>query len=249
MKNKLSFLLFAVMGLGLLFTSCTKKEDKPNQTFYGKLVLAAAQTSDTTVLEVRYQDKVIGNTPLNYPGVLLEAGVPGNLSVYIKGTNQKIADTTITLKRDEISAFKVAYMPELSLTGWLNTVTAPEDSLSIQFLNNLGVFYKAYSTYDLCIYYYDYNTGTLEDYNKTINDFQKVKLTTAILLPYYWGDKTLGQFNIFVGKLKDRATGQFITMPASGQDWFLLEQNYGGANYIYNIHDTDGEVSMNTINL
>ncbi|WP_121197764.1 hypothetical protein [Mucilaginibacter gracilis] len=249
MKNITTKLLLFAGGL-LLLASCAKKEELPNTTYYGRVLVEVAALPGTPALEVRYKGQKIGDLPLMQPGTAVEASANAKLAVYVKGTDQLVADTVINLKKNELSTYKVAYNKDLGISGWISSKPVQADTLSVQLLNNLGDFYKAYPAYDLCIFYYDYNTGTLEDFNETISDFQKIKLSgPAILLPYYFGDKANGLPSVFVGKLKDKATGQFITMPSSGQDFFLLPQVDGGANYIFNLYDTSGEVTVDYVML
>ncbi|EHQ29075.1 hypothetical protein [Mucilaginibacter paludis] len=245
---KTNLLLFA--GGILLLASCAKKEELPNKTYYARVLVEVAALPGTPALEVRYQGKKIGDLPLMQPGTTVETGSNTKLAVFVKGTDQLVADTVVNLNKNQLSTYKVAYNKDLGISGWISSKPVQQDSMSIQFLNSLGDFYKAYPAYDLCIFYYDYNTGTLEDYNKTLINFQNIKLTaSAVLLPYYFGDKANGLINVFVGRIKDRATGQFVNMPSSGQDFFVLPQVDGGANYIFNLYDTSGEVSSDSIAL
>nr|WP_199079831.1 hypothetical protein [Pedobacter sp. ASV19] len=225
LKNKWTI----IAGFLFMLSACAKKEELTDKTYYARVLVEVAALPGTPALELRYQGQKIGDLPLRQPGTTVEAGTNIKLTVYVKGTNQLVADTLLNLKRNELSTYKVAYNKELGISGWISSNAVQQDSLSVQFLNNLGDFYKAYPAYDLCIFYFDYNTGELGDAHLGIPEFQKIKLSSpAILLPYYFGDKAQDQANIFVGKLKDRATGQFITMPSSGQDFFVLPQVYGG---------------------
>jgi len=232
----------------LLIVSCSKEEMAIDKTYYSKILVEVVSLPGTPELEVYYQGQLIGDLPLLQPGTNVEIGTNSKLAVYVKGTDQLVADTTVNLIKDELNLYRVAYNEELGISGWVNSKSVHEDSLSVQFLNNLSDYYKAYPAYDLCIFYYDFNMGTIEDFQMSITDFQKIKLSpTAILLPYYYGDKADAIGNFFVGKLKDKATGQFIMMP-SGNDWFLLPPEYGGQNCIYNLYDDgSGDVIVNSI--
>ncbi|EHQ29084.1 hypothetical protein [Mucilaginibacter paludis] len=221
MKNDIKKALYTAGGLLLLLTACVKKQEKPNQSFYGKLMITAARIPDTTGLEVRYQGQVLGNIPLN-PGVRLEAGLSGKLAVYLKGINQKIADTTITIKKNEISSYRVVYIPDLGLSGWLNTKPVQPDSIALLIFNKMEDFYTAHPSVDLYIFYMDYATLVRKETGIVIHNFEKTKLTQAIILPY-WYDKPNLQTQAYYGKFKDNATGEFIKFPPRNRDFFALQ--------------------------
>ena len=177
MKHNIQQLLSVAAILLLFFNSCTKKQEKPDQSFYGKISITAARIPDTTGLEVRYQNRVLGNIPLNDPGVQLEAGLSGKLAVYIKGTNQKIADTTITIKKNEISSYRVAYIPDLGLSGWLNSSSVGQDSTALLIFNKMEDFYTTHPSVDLYIYYMDFATLVRKETGIVIHNFEKIKLS------------------------------------------------------------------------
>lgn len=247
MKN-ITKLIIGCVTSALLVSACAKKDEKLEITSYAKLTVGVASLPGTPELEVRYMDENIGDAPIGLPGTLVEASSNSKIAVYVKGTNELVADSTISLKKGEVGAFKVAYSKDFGLSGWVNSKPVSPDSISVQILNNLGDYYKAYPKYDLDVFYFDYNTGEIIAAGYGIHDFQKVKLTPlAVMLPYYY-DKSQLMYHTYLGRLKDPATGQYILMP-SGQDFFILEPSTEGSTIIYNISDLNGEITGSAIYL
>lgn len=239
--------IFTICAMAaLLLSACAKKEEKPEVTGYAKLLVDVANLPGTPALEVHYQGVNIGNAPIQQPGTRVEIGNDTKLSVYVKGTGQLVADTVLNLKKNQLSSYRVAYNKELGISGWISSKPVSADSNSVQFLNNLGPAFKAYAGYDLYLFYYDINTGDFVDLGIVIQDFQKVKLTPdAFSLAYYFEP---GTPMFYLGRLKDKSTGQFIMMP-SGVDYFVFEQTVEGATVIYNLADANGEVVASAIYL
>jgi len=245
MKNMRTIFTACAMAV-MLLSACAKKEEKPVTTGYAKLLVDVANLPGTPALEVHYQGVNIGDAPIQQPGTRVEIGNGIKLSVYVKGTDQLVADTLLNLKKDQLSSYRVAYNTELGISGWISSKPVSPDSNSVQFLNNLGPAFKAYAGYDLCLFYYDINTGDFVDIGIVIQDFQRVKLTPAAFSLAYYFEPGTPMF--YLGRLKDKATGQFIMMP-SGVDYFVFDQTAEGATVIYNLTDTDGEVMAPAIYL
>ncbi|RKR83378.1 hypothetical protein BDD43_3585 [Mucilaginibacter gracilis] len=247
MKN-IKILTALLTVFSVLFSACTKKEEITGKTQYAKVVVDVANLPGTPKLEVRYQGQLIGEAPLRIPGTLVEAAATTKLSVYVKGTDELVADTTLHLKGGELTSYRVAYNKELGIAGWLNSKPVAADSISFQFLNNLSDFNKTHPVYDFYLFYFDFNIGDAVPQGFVIPDFQKVKLyPTAITLP--WAFPTdLSTPIYYLGKLKDRATGQFVTF-GSGNDFFIFEQDLGGSSLIYSINDANIDTSVPGIKL
>ena len=237
-----------VLLAAIMIAACTKKNEYTDKNYYAKVIVDVAELPGTPPLEVRYQGQTLGDVPLRLPGAQVQADKNAKLSVYIKGTDQLVADTTFNLKRGTTGAYRVAYSKDFGLSGWLNSKPVSPDSLSVQLLNNLGDFFKAYEAYDLKIFQYSYDVGDFVDYKTGIQNFQNYKLAPNVLTYPFDFDKVNGLPGFYIGRLIDRATGQYIIMP-SGQDYFNLPQEFGGANYIFNIHDNTGEITVDSIYL
>lgn len=146
-------------------------------------------------------------------------------------------------------SFRVAYDKTLGITGWVNSKPVSQDSIALQLLNGLSNFNKTYPAYDFYLYYYDSNTGEFVQQGLVIPDFQNVKLYPVVItLP--WAQPSDNSSPIFyLGKIKDRATGQFITFN-SGNDFFIFEQvGSGGRSVIYPIDDDNIHSSIPAVEL
>ncbi|RKR83382.1 hypothetical protein BDD43_3589 [Mucilaginibacter gracilis] len=196
---------------------------------------------------MRYNNVVLGNAPLN-PAVQVEAGAPGKLEVYIKGTNEKIADTAITVKKNETSAFRVAYIPELGIKGWLNTKPVGEDSAALVFFNKIGDFYTAHPSVDLYIFVLDYTTFQRVETGIVIHNFEKTGLSAPVVLPYYH-DRASYQTYVYSVKFKDNATGQFITYPPRNRDYFNFDIGVERGTHIVSLTSAAGIIDVQGIDL
>lgn len=227
----------------LALASCAKETDASKQIFYGKIAVSVSRLQDTTQLEVRYQDKLLGDAPISYPGTPVEAGKTGELAVYIKGTTQKIADTTITINKNELSTYKIAYMPEMGLKGWLNTAPVGADSVGVVIVNNLTDFLAAHPSIDLYICYLDVATLQRVETGIVIPHFENVKQPVSIVLPYYY-DKANDpyQSRFYYVKFKDNATGNYITYPPKNRDYFGLNTGEVGSVYLENLTSNAGVI-------
>lgn len=242
---KTSKILCGLMITIILFlTACAKKEPLSKQSFYAKIVVDVANLPGTPKLEVRYGGKALGEAPIIIPGIPVEIGKNIKMSVYVKGTNELVSDTVLNLKNGESASYKVAYNKDLGISGWINSKPVSPDSLSFQLLNNLSAYYKKYPSIDLRIDVYNYDTGNFDETGVVIPDFMKIKLSAAnFRLPYA---DAHGNTNIYFVRLYDSKTGALILSP-SGSEFAVIPQEYGGANYIFNIIDDAGEISISTI--
>ena len=162
-----------------------------------------------------------------------------------------LADTVIALSPNSGQTFRFAYSESLGLQGFISSPGAVgEDTMAFQILNNLTDYYT--TTYpqgiDFHIAFYNSMTATYDETGIVIEDFMKVKLfPTSFQLPL---TQPSGLLYIYLGRIVDRATGEFIAIPGSGRTYFRLPYGTSGYNYIFNLGDDGtGFITISNIQL
>lgn len=243
-------LIILVLSACCLFTISCRKGELPESYYFSKVQVTNIDFPNAPSVDVRFDAKSLGTLAASqFQTFDLNAG-EGRLKIYKANTDTLLADTLVTLERNALQSFRFGYSEEFGLHGFVSGGTPiSQDTLAFQVLNNLGNFYKAYAALDLHICIYNTTTGEIEETGFVINDFQNVRLSPVTFrLPYAAAD---GTPNFYLGRLLDKATGNFIAQPAMGADFFLLPQEFGGAYYIYNLMATEdtGDVTASTIYL
>jgi len=225
-----------LQAAGLL--SCTKQPALSDKKYhYGKVNVELAKLPGTPDMDLWFDGEKVAELPLiDSKSILAEQS--GKLAIYERSTGVLLADTTIMLAKDESRAFKFANSKDYGIKGWISNTPVAGDSICMQLLNNLTVQYYPASSYDLYVCRYDLNTGDFPVVT-VLPGFDRGKLMPGRLtLPVYDAD---GNSIIYVGRLKDPSTGEFVTNPGYG-DFFLLsvDDYYKGTYGVYIIHDADG---------
>lgn len=238
----------SIVLLLLVFVSCRKGE-LPEAYYFSKIQVQNLSFPNSPDVDVRFNGKSLGNILSGRNGTFDLNTAKGKLELYKANTDSLLADTLITLEKNVQNNFRFAYYKDLDLVGFLgNSAAISADTIAFQILNNLGNYYKTYTDLDLHIFFYNYETGTLDETGYVIEHFQNVKLSaTTYKLDFATND---GTPNVYVCRLVDKATGEYILMPASGMDFFLLPQEAGGgSSFIYSMADDAGEVTVTSIPL
>ncbi|GAA3941822.1 hypothetical protein GCM10022209_41270 [Chitinophaga oryziterrae] len=218
----------------------------PESNYFSRVQVTNIDFPNAPDVDVRFEAKTLGTIAASkYETFNLNAG-QGRLKIYKANTDTLLADTLVTLTKNTQQSFRFGYSEEFGFKGFVYAgAPISQDTVAFQILNNLGDYYKTYSI-DLHICVFNFDTGNPDETGYVINDFMKTRLSpNTIRLPYAAAD---GTPYYYLGRLYDRATGTFIVLP-SGSDYFLFLQEYGGAYYIYNVHDDAGDVSSSTIYL
>lgn len=248
-KNYLLLPGLFIVGLAAILFACADEEGSNEKYYYTSVRVELAALPGASDMEVWFNEEKIGNvtpgTSGAYSGRVLAGS--GTLAVYVKETGRLVADTMLTLTKNDSRSFRIADSPELGIAGWISSEPVSPDSVSVQFLNNLGGYYEAYPALDLHIFYYSSSTGEFLETGWVVEDFSKQTLTQESIKLSYADIDSNPIF--YLGKLKNTETGEFLIQP-NGSDWFLLEQTgSGGTAVIYNLTDTDGDVLVTIIYL
>lgn len=214
--------MYPIITVIVLFTgiiACSKKELISEKFYYSKVEFELAALPGTPEMELKYNGEILG--PLRSSIYTVAAG-SGKLTVYKAGTDTLLADTSITLGRDETRKFTFAYNEAYGIKGWINKTPVANDSMSFQFLNNLSTTFYPVSSPDLYIVVVDpFNLEIMDTITVIKNFSRKVLSTEKITLPVLM-DQNGNPTGIYVGILKDPATGQNIPNISSGFDFFLI---------------------------
>jgi len=218
MKKHLGALYLLGLAIITLLSSCSK-EAILQKEYYGRLKVNVASLPGTTALSMRFNGDSIINLPMTSPA-FFQANRSGKIEVYETSTGVVLGDTTIMIRKDELTTLKFAYSKDYGFKGWINTAPISPDSFQLQIQNKLSATNYPQPWFDLHVCTFDPVTSeisapvaVLDHFNSGL--FYPKKLTLPIF-------DASGNFIWYVGRLKDPATGEFIINPAFGVDIFVL---------------------------
>jgi hypothetical protein len=244
-----SLLLLFILTIACLATivSCRKGE-LPDEYYYGKVSVSLVGLPNTPDIEVRFGGKKFSSTILpGGAGSFEVLSQEGKLEIFKAHTDSLLADTLITIPPNTERGFRFAYSEAFGLQGFVAGGDVAADSVKIQFLNNLGDYYKAFPSIDLHIGYYDVNVGGFVESGVVIKDFSKVQLSAAVTLPIKSND---GSTIFYFARVKNASTGEFIVQPSLGSDWFFMTGfDQGGTTQVIRLFDTNGDISIEAIQI
>lgn len=241
-------LFILLLSTCFLFVVSCRKGELPEEHYFSKVQVYNLPFPNSPNVDVRFEEKILGSIASNWSEIFNLNVSNGKLKIYKAGTDSLLTDTLLTLTPNTQQTFRFAYSEELGLNGFVSGgVKVSRDTISFQVLNNLGDYYKTYASISLHICSYNFETGNFDETGYVIDDFNNVKLSAATYaVPYATAD---GTPNIFLGRIMDKTTGEFIVQPGAGSDFFILPQEYGGASYIFNIQDVAGDITATSIAL
>ena len=228
-----------------MVVSCRKGE-LPKETYYGTVEVSVVPLPNTPDIEVGFAGDKLNVLGPDQRKSFTFSSQTGKLTIFKAHTNTVLADTMIAIKPNTTQSFRFAYSKEYGLQGFVGGGKISPDSAAVHMLNNLGKYYDRYASMDLHIGLYNLNTGEIVETGRVIKEFSKVNLSSVFMLRSLDAD---GNFIFYFGRLKNKSTGKFIIQPGAGMDWFYLGQFTGGILNIFNMHDTDGDVSGEVIEI
>lgn len=227
-----------------MISSCRKGE-LPDEYYYGKVSVSLVGLPNTPDIEVRLAGKKLGQPIIpGGSGSFEVLSQEGELQIFKANTDSLLADTLISLPPNSQKEFRFAYSEAFGLQGFVAGDSVAIDSVTIQFLNNLGDYYAAFPSIDLHIGYYDVVNGGFAESGVIIKDFSKTKLSAVVTLPALGTD---GSTIFYFARIKNAATGEFILQPSLGADWFYMTGFEGGTTHVLRLFDVSGDISVEDI--
>ncbi|SKD05359.1 hypothetical protein SAMN05660461_3077 [Chitinophaga ginsengisegetis] len=221
------FILFA-LALSIFIFSCTKDEEGYGvKNYYGSfsaelLALPGATTLDIYVggekIDTLAAGRIIGN---DIPK-RLTAGEATTISFKKAGTDSLVLDTTITVGAAEKVALKIAYSPTLGINTFskVSDANVADDSTSFFLFNGVpdDAIAGAIKT-DAYLLKWNSESSLFEETGIIWTDLEKRKLHPNLVTVRATKDD--GSSIIYVIKLKNKATGEFIT-DGIGSEYFSI---------------------------
>lgn len=214
--------------LSALLISCTKEnEGYGAKSHYGSFSAELLALPGATALDV-YVDKIktdklsAGQIIGMASPMRLVAGVPANISFRKAGTDSLVLDTTITVGAAEKVALKIAYSPTLGIKTFSKASDANVAADSTSFFLFNGVPDDAVPTSvktDAYLFKWNSESSSFEETGTIWTHLEKGKLHPNLVTVKAIKDD--GSPNIFAIKLKNKATGEFIT-DGIGSEYFSI---------------------------
>ncbi|RKR82105.1 hypothetical protein BDD43_2272 [Mucilaginibacter gracilis] len=223
--------------------SCKKGEPIKADHHFGSLTAELADLPGTPVMDIYFNGKKLPDSLTIGPiyglstRLLLDAGVKSKLAFKKHGTDSLLIDTLITIPAANVLNFRLAYSEELGLKTFLDAGSSVGvDSAKVQLFNNLstllpdGISVDGYLTRT-----HNDGSGTIDDLGvlpnlnrKTISKAMTLALNDASGTPYS-----------YIVRLKDKASGQFLTDDFFGEGpAFSFDSAAGGKTAIISLVQT-----------
>ena len=245
-----SILILAIAGM-LLFSCEGERLGEPYA--YGKVAVTQVSLPDSpALLDVYIDGKNSGmvsssGTSLQF---VLSADKPVQLAIYKSATDTLLADTLITVPKNETVNLKVISSKLLGLQGFYNSPATDVgvNEVRLQFMYLFDSPFYTYPELDLHIL-----IGTTEETGIVIKGLKAGKLNSQTITLPVSNDGVDGIR--YYCKLKDVATGEFIKQKYKDRDYFLILNtgdyfqyySYPGPNFLIQLYDDDGDETTNRI--
>lgn len=207
MRSTVLFFLLVV-----LVVSCRKGTYVVEDTYFGKLQVAAINYPGAVDIRLRFNGDTLGTIPHNgyYQDFTLPAGKQGKLSLYDAQTDTLIVDTIITVQKNASVYLRFLNAPALGFNGFLEDVKYSQDSLYYSFINTLSP--EIYpNNVDVIIYKLNRDWG-YDSTNYSFANLAPGKLSPVQIFPFFENstDEADGWNLSLYFRLKDVKTGQMI---------------------------------------
>lgn len=221
------FIIFA-FALPLFVFSCTKEEKGYGiKNYYGSfsaelLALPGTTTLDVYVGGIKIDTLAAGRIIGNDTPKRLTAGENTTISFKKAGTDSLVLDTTITVGAAEKVALKIAYSPTLGINTFSKASDANVAADSASFFLFNGVPEDAIAgsiKTDACLFKWNSESSLFEETGIIWTDLEKGRLHPNLVTVRAIKDD--GSSVIYAIKLKNKATGEFIT-DGIGSEYFSI---------------------------
>jgi len=220
-KNAAGWLFICIC---ILFISCSKEEKSDMKVYYANVQGEMKSLPGTPAMDIYINNEkvftMLSGGAFGYGGSMpVVADKPVTLAFKKQDTDILLIDTTFTIAEGQTANFIMAYSEDLGIKGFVQPRAVAPDSVSIQFINQLGEMYSPAGGVDLYICKADIFTGEIKDTTVIVPNFEKGKPMPVLTLP---ADDINNVSFMYVGLLKDRQTGEFLIHQAIGMNLFLI---------------------------
>ncbi|EHQ26130.1 hypothetical protein [Mucilaginibacter paludis] len=223
--------------------SCKKGEPLKSEHRFGSLTAALADLPGTPVMDIYFNGKklpdslIAGGTYGLSPKLLLDAGVKAKLAFKKHGTDSLLIDTLVTIPAANLLNFRLAYSEDLGLKTFLDAgASVGVDSVKMQLFNNLttllpdGITVDGYLTRA-----HNDGSGIIDDLG-VMPDLNRKTISKAMILAL---NDPSGTPYGYIVRLKDKASGQFLTDDFFGESLaFSFDSSAGGKTAIVSLVQT-----------
>jgi hypothetical protein len=234
-------IFYTAIMAAFFFSSCVKDKGFGEAFTYGKVQVQNYPLPDIPAMDLFYNGKQI----VDWNGVAfpVQANTASRISIYVSGTHELVADTTVTIAHDETMYLRVTYSQELGIKGFYSGQQAvPADSARFRFKYTLNQVLYPFPDVDLYIFR---STDTTASGLLTIVNHISFGsgYSPAITLPAF---NEQGGLNIFFVKMKDRLSGEFIREKHTRhRDYVIVYINEGGSFNVVELTDNRTDEATN----
>lgn len=232
MKKGFTFLI-----LGIAIIAGCRKGELPEEIYFGKVGVKQVKLADAKELDAYFNNEKIGT--IGAEGAVeyftLRAGLSGKLSIYRAGTDSLVVDTMVTIPKQQQSSFRVIASSSLGAYGFMAEESTGADSCKFKFINSLNP--ELYPYPELDVYVCNFKS-TIKDTLAIIKGVKQGQMSPVVVnVSHLYQDAPV----ILMLKLKDPATGKWITHASATTSQFILITT---AN-VYNTHLTLCQIADN----
>lgn len=185
--------------------SCTKGTLNGDQFYYGNVEVSLAPLPYTPNMVLYVDNDSIGPLQTILNPILYRGGTSEKkqISIYIEGTKELVADTLLQLVSGQVIHLKAAYSEPLGMSGFLSgSTTVDPDSSRFQLFNGLPAALLPEGVEVDAILYYDNDAGQTVEAGIVWENFERGKLHPLMV--------TVKARNYYLVKFRNRATGEFL---------------------------------------
>jgi hypothetical protein len=232
-------IFYTAIIVPFFFSSCAKNKGLGEEYHYGKVQVQRFSLPDTPEMDL-FLD---GEKPTDWNSIALPvlATIPSRISVYVKGTHDLIADTTVTVARDQLLYLSVAYSAEFGLKGFYFGQHVPEDSVRMRFKYALDQNIYPFPNVDVHLFR---STDTTAAAVVAIVENLSFGATYSPAVTTLPSKNEQGGTINYVIKMKDRLSGQFIRDKGRKRD-YMTRSGSPGTYFYLELSDNKGEATVN----
>jgi hypothetical protein len=221
------------------FSSCAKDNGFGEAFSYGKVQVQQYSLPDQPGMDLFCDGKKM--TDWNGIPLPVQANTPSRISIYVSGTHEVIADTSLTVVRGETVFLWVGYNEVYGVKGFYFGRNVPADSFRVQF--KYMVDQTIYPAPDVDLYIYRSTDTTAGGLITIVNNISYGNTYSPVVttLP---AQNAEGNNIIYVVKMKDKVSGEFIKEKSRNRDFMTC--GAPGGSYIYvELTDNKAEAPVN----